>query len=190
MAEASRRSQERSPQQNLRQYDVYSLSNTHAPHMSLRYRGQGRAQNAPQSLLGVTRFPTGAEVKDAGFATHFLPSSRLGELTDRLVGLGPRAGDHSAVDALLRDMEREQHERGQVQGQGQAVDNSGGEVWGGGGSGLLEWKLPLINAHFGKGSVAEVVASLEAAVTAGGQGQGQGEAARAFLADTLAAMRK
>ncbi|PNH09134.1 3-hydroxyisobutyryl-CoA hydrolase 1 [Tetrabaena socialis] len=132
---------------------------------------------------------TGAEVKEAGFATHLIPSARLAELEPRLLALGRGAEDMAQVDRLLRSLE------GPSQGSNQGSQGSGGVAAAGVGgvSPLLAWKLPLINAHFGRDSLAEVVASLEAAVAAadagkeaGGQGEGQ---AAAFLRGTLAAMR-
>ncbi|GLI61774.1 hypothetical protein VaNZ11_004243 [Volvox africanus] len=116
----------------------------------------------------------GAEVKDAGFATHFIPSSRLPDLERGILELGPSAADLAKVDSMLRSLEQP-------------------PAAGSGHSELLKWKLPLINAHFGLGSVGEVVASLQAAVDAadGDNRSGSGsEAARAFLRDTLAAMRR
>lgn len=43
----------------------------------------------------------GHEVKEVGLATHYLPSSSLGDLTHRLRNLGPRASDPSAVASEL-----------------------------------------------------------------------------------------
>ncbi|GIL62235.1 hypothetical protein Vafri_16512 [Volvox africanus] len=125
-------------------------------------------------MRGHDREAPGAEVKDAGFATHFIPSSRLPDLERGILALGPSAADLAKVDSMLHSLEQP-------------------PAAGSGHSALLEWKLPLINAHFGLGSVGEVVASLQAAVDAaegdGGNGSGS-EAARAFLRDTLAAMRR
>ncbi|KAG2502216.1 hypothetical protein HYH03_000702 [Edaphochlamys debaryana] len=128
---------------------------------------------------------TGAEVKDAGFATHYLPSARLPELEAALVALGARAADPAEVDRLLRGMEAAtQDEAARV------VPRS---------SALLEWKLPHINAHFGRSSVAAVVESLEAgvaaaerdaALAAGADGGGPAAEVLAFLRSTLAAMRR
>ncbi|GLC38336.1 hypothetical protein PLESTB_001265400 [Pleodorina starrii] len=140
---------------------------------------------------------SGAEVKDAGFATHLIPSSRLPDLEAAITQLGPRAADPAQLDALLRSLEQTQPP---APAAGTAAGGGGGGGGGGDVSALLSWKLPLINAHFGLGSVAEVVASLEAAVEAadrqaaaaggGGGGGGRGDEARVFLKDTLAAMRK
>ncbi|KAG2439613.1 hypothetical protein HXX76_004965 [Chlamydomonas incerta] len=133
---------------------------------------------------------TGAEVKDAGFATHLVPSARIAELEAALVALGPRAADPSVVDVLIRSFEEP------------LVVAGGGGGGGGGGSGglrssaLLEWKLPLINVHFGRGGVEEIIASLEGAVAeaeaaAPQPAAGSLEAAQAaFLKSTLAAMRR
>ncbi|GIL85504.1 hypothetical protein Vretifemale_14016 [Volvox reticuliferus] len=117
---------------------------------------------------------TGAEVKDAGFATHFIPSSRLLDLEGGILELGSSAADPTKVDSLLRSLEQP-------------------PASGSGRSALLEWKLPLINAHFGLGSVGQVMTSLQAAVDTADSGSGSGsesEAARAFLRDTLTAMRR
>ncbi|GFR42323.1 hypothetical protein Agub_g3230, partial [Astrephomene gubernaculifera] len=47
----------------------------------------------------------GMEVKDAGFATHLIHSSRLPELESRLVALGAGAADLGAVNQLLCELE-------------------------------------------------------------------------------------
>ncbi|KXZ45848.1 hypothetical protein GPECTOR_50g642 [Gonium pectorale] len=144
-----------------------------------RIAGECRERGAP--LLRVLR-ATRAEVKDAGFATHFIPSAALPDLEQRLAELGPAASDLAVVDRLLRSME--------AAPQPQAHAHAGG-----GANALLDWKLPLINAHFGRGGMAEVVASLEAAVAAadregaGGAGGAGGEAL-AFVRSTLAALKK
>ncbi|PNW82326.1 hypothetical protein CHLRE_06g278215v5 [Chlamydomonas reinhardtii] len=127
---------------------------------------------------------TGAEVKDAGFATHLVRSARIPELEAALVALGPRAADLSVVDNLIRSFE----EPLVMAGAGAAGSLSS--------SALLEWKLPLINVHFGCGGVEEVIASLEGAVAAAEAAvqqpaAGSLEAAQAaFLKSTLAAMRR
>lgn len=126
----------------------------------------------------------GAEVKDAGFATHLVRSARIPELEAALVALGPRAADLSVVDNLIRSFE----EPLVMAGAGAAGSLSS--------SALLEWKLPLINVHFGCGGVEEVIASLEGAVAAAEAAvqqpaAGSLEAAQAaFLKSTLAAMRR
>ncbi|KAG2432397.1 hypothetical protein HYH02_012968 [Chlamydomonas schloesseri] len=137
---------------------------------------------------------TGAEVKDAGFATHLVPSARISELEAALVALGPRAADPSVVDNLIRTFEQPPAVAAAAAAAASAGGGGGSSSLGS--SALLEWKLPLINVHFGCGSVEQVIASLEAAV-AGAEAaspqpaEGSLEAAQAaFLKSTLAAMRR
>ncbi|EFJ52894.1 hypothetical protein VOLCADRAFT_31665, partial [Volvox carteri f. nagariensis] len=103
----------------------------------------------------------GAEVKDAGFATHFIPSARLPDLDRGVLELGPRAADLSLVDALLRSLEPPPSAAAAVAAAAAAAagtDNNNNNNSSSNSSALLEWKLPLINVHFGRRTVAEVVA--------------------------------
>ncbi|KAG2440141.1 hypothetical protein HXX76_004254 [Chlamydomonas incerta] len=128
--------------------------------------------------LGLTGLPlTGAEVRDAGIATHLVPAACLPELESALVALGPRAADRVAVDCILKSFEGRWPPHQQHQQQ-------------------LRLKISLINEHFSRGSVEAVVASLEAAVAAApaapqqGAGPEHAAAAAAFLRDTLVAMQR
>ncbi|KAG2454894.1 hypothetical protein HYH02_000725 [Chlamydomonas schloesseri] len=144
-------------------------------------------QRLPGALgrwLGLTGLAlTGAEVRDAGIATHLLPSACLPELEAALAALGPRAADRAAVEHVLTSFEGRWKQ--QQQQQQQAGSSSGSSS----GSASLRWKLSLINEHFGRGSLEEVVASLDAAVAAQAHMGARAEQA-AFLRDTLNALRR
>jgi 3-hydroxyisobutyryl-CoA hydrolase len=47
----------------------------------------------------------GDEVKQAGLATHYLPSFMMPEVRQRLQQLGPQAADLSVVDTALKALE-------------------------------------------------------------------------------------
>mmetsp|Transcript_16955 Transcript_16955/g.43470 ORF Transcript_16955/g.43470 Transcript_16955/m.43470 type:complete len:405 (+) Transcript_16955:303-1517(+) len=88
----------------------------------------------------------GIQAKEAGIATHYVPSAALPAVEEALSQLGEAAADHCRVDAELRRFE----------------DTSTPP------SGLME-SLPAINEAFGRDSLLEVVASLEQQA---GQGSG------------------
>lgn len=94
------------------------------------------------SQLRLTSSPTNAAhaVKEAGLATHYLPSSALADLLKRLQALGPAASDLAVVNAVLTEAEA---------AAGSALEPSG----------LLE-RLPAINKCFGQPSVARMVEAL------------------------------
>ena len=58
------------------------------------------------TFLGLTGHRLkGFELKAAGLATHFIPSSRLPALEERLAGLGPTGASADTVDAALQGFE-------------------------------------------------------------------------------------
>mmetsp|Transcript_20188 Transcript_20188/g.48075 ORF Transcript_20188/g.48075 Transcript_20188/m.48075 type:complete len:337 (+) Transcript_20188:268-1278(+) len=79
----------------------------------------------------------GAEVRDAGLATHLVRSERLPEVEEALVGLGEDAGDPARVDGLLKRFEL--GERSDVLG-----------------------RLGDVNDVFGRETLVEVLGALQA----------------------------
>ncbi len=130
----------------------------------------------------------GSELKEAGIATHVVRSARMPELEASLLQLAARrgttaAGDLSVLNSALRAFEAEP---GSGAASASASTSSSSSSSDGGSAGLLDWKLPLVNAHFGRSSLAEVYASLEAATAAGAAA----DRATAFLSEALAALRR
>jgi 3-hydroxyisobutyryl-CoA hydrolase len=97
---------------------------------------------ATHSLPGVL-FPAGLQVKQAGLATHFIPSSHLPQIKQQLQQAGPAASDLAHVNNILTNIEAA---AGQQQQQG--ADS-------------LFAKLPIIDRCFGKVSVPQIVAALQ-----------------------------
>jgi hypothetical protein len=84
-------------------------------------------------------------VKQAGLATHFIPSSHLPQIKQQLQRAGPAAFDLAHVNNILTNIEAAAGQRQQQQGQDS-----------------LFAKLPIIDRCFGKSSVPQIVAALQA----------------------------
>mmetsp|Transcript_33988 Transcript_33988/g.96290 ORF Transcript_33988/g.96290 Transcript_33988/m.96290 type:complete len:408 (-) Transcript_33988:387-1610(-) len=78
----------------------------------------------------------GAQVKEIGIATHYVPSAAIPEIQAQLTQMGEAGRDRSEVDKLLRGFEEPAT------------------------SELMD-KLPLLNGVFGKDSLLKVVAALD-----------------------------
>lgn len=85
-------------------------------------------------------------MKQAGLATHFIPSSHLPMIKQQLQQAGPAASDLSHVNTILTDIEAAAAEQ-------PAVQAAGGDLF---------HKLPVINRCFGQPSVPQIVAALQA----------------------------
>lgn len=88
---------------------------------------------------------TGHQVKEAGLATHYIPSSHLPRVRDQLHSAGLAAADLSAVNAILCDIEQ-----AAVKEVGAPREPS------------LQRLLPVINRCFGHHTVGGVVKALGA----------------------------
>jgi hypothetical protein len=117
---------------------------------------------------------TGVELKEAGLATHYLPSHALPHLLDQLHSLGPKARDLSVVNSILTEAETKASSSSSAAaaggaGGGAATAAAGGGAAGGGvGASLplnskLQQQLPSINKAFGNHhkSVGEVLEELD-----------------------------
>jgi enoyl-CoA hydratase len=91
----------------------------------------------------------GRELRDVGLATHYVESSVLPILMERLESLGSSASDIDAVSAALRE-----HEAPAM-----LAPPAANSVLG---------RMPLINAWFAGGTVEEIDGALAAAEAAGG----------------------
>lgn len=91
---------------------------------------------------------TGAQLKEAGLATHFIPSSHLPHIKHQLQQAGGAAADLAHVNNILCDIETSA-------AAGVQTPNSSSS------SGSLSSKLPLIARCFGHRSVGEVVQALQ-----------------------------
>lgn len=89
---------------------------------------------------------TGIEVKEAGLATHYIPSSHLPLIRQQLQQAGPAAADLSHVNSILTDIEAQ---AAAAAGQSTATCSS------------LSRRLPVIARCFGKKTVSEVVNALQ-----------------------------
>lgn len=94
---------------------------------------------------------TGAQVKEAGLATHFIPSSHLPLIRQQLQQAGPAAADPTEVHAILT----------RIEAAAAAAAGAAGEQQPAPGPSLTQ-RLPIISRCFGHASVAEVVAALRA----------------------------
>jgi 3-hydroxyisobutyryl-CoA hydrolase len=96
--------------------------------------------------------PAGLQVKQAGLATHFIPSSHLHKVKQQLQQAGPAASDLAHVNNILTDIEAaaKQEAGAAAAAQQQSVADA------------LFAKLPIINRCFGKASVAQIAAALQA----------------------------
>ncbi|WIA11959.1 hypothetical protein OEZ85_012041 [Tetradesmus obliquus] len=100
---------------------------------------------------------SGLAVKQAGLATHFIPSSHLHEVKQQLQQAGPAASDLAHVYNSLTNIEAaaaaEQGAGGAAAAQQQQQQQAADQLFA---------KLPIINRCFGKASVAQIVAALQA----------------------------
>jgi 3-hydroxyisobutyryl-CoA hydrolase len=93
--------------------------------------------------------PAGHQVKQAGLATHFIPSSHLPQIKQQLQQAGPAASDLAHVNNILTNIEVAAGAAAAGRQQQQAADT-------------LFAKLPIIDRCFGKASVPQIVAALQA----------------------------
>lgn len=85
-------------------------------------------------------------MKEAGLATHYIPSSHLPLIRQHLQQAGPAAADLSHVNSILTDIEAQ---AAAAAGQSTATYSS------------LSRRLPVIARCFGKKTVSEVVDALK-----------------------------
>lgn len=107
----------------------------------LQARAPPPAGRALALWLGVTGARlSGAELKQAGLATHCVHSSQLPQLEEQIKGLGAKASDRSVLNALLCDAE--------------AAAPCGA-------ASALADKLPVLERCFSQGSLLDVKKALE-----------------------------
>jgi 3-hydroxyisobutyryl-CoA hydrolase len=88
----------------------------------------------------------GLQVKQAGLATHFIPSNHLPHIKQQLQQAGPAAADLAHVNNILTNIEATAAAAGAQQ---EAADK-------------LFSKLPVIDRCFKQASVPQIVAALQA----------------------------
>ena len=91
-------------------------------------------------------------MKEAGLATHYIPSQALPEVLNHLHNLGPKARDLSVVNSVLTEAE--------TKASTSAAAAAGAA---GGGPSKLQQQMPSINKAFGNHhkSVGEVLEELD-----------------------------